>query len=137
MAGFSEFFFGSPERVDQLQRYNPQQQAVLNQLLSAGSQRLGQPQQPATDWNAQFQPIANQARINFNQQTIPSLAERFSSTGGGLSSPAFASQIGQAGAGLEGNLAALGAQFGQQGRALDMQQQGMDQNYLFQLLQAG
>ena len=44
----------------------------------------------------------------FHQQTIPSLAERFSGAGaGGQSSSAFGQQLGQAGAGLAENLGAL------------------------------
>lgn len=56
-------------------------------------------------------PIAQQARTQFQQQTVPTLAERFTSMGGGLpTSPAFASQLGAAGAGLEESLASLGVQ---------------------------
>lgn len=139
MAGFSDFLYGSPARNEQISRYTPQQQSALNQLLSQGVSRLNQPQQQGYDWQQQFQPIAQQARTNFNQQTVPGLAERFTSmgSGSGLSSPAFASQLGQAGAGLEGNLAALQAQYGQQGEQLNQSRQGMDQNYLLRLLQGG
>ena len=62
-----------------------------------------------------FEPIEQQARNNFNQQTIPSIAERFTAgTNGATSSPSFASQLGQAGAGLESDLAAMKAGYGQQ-----------------------
>ena len=58
-----------------------------------------------------FGPIAQKARTDFAQQTIPSIAERFSGLGAQRSS-AFGQQLGQAGAGLESNLAAQGAQYG-------------------------
>jgi hypothetical protein len=58
-----------------------------------------------------FGPIAQQARTNFAQQTIPSIAERFSGLGAQKSS-AFGQTLGQAGAGLESNLAAQQSQYG-------------------------
>ncbi len=110
---------GAPARTEQLQRFNPQQQNALSQLLSQGLQGI-QPQNSG----AGFEPIAKQARTQFQEQTVPGLAERFTSMGNGaLSSPAFASQLGQAGAGLEQGLAAQQAQYG-------LQQQGLSQNLL-------
>lgn len=97
---------GQKGGIQQAQRFNPQQQNALALLLGQGSQGLQNPY-------AGFAPIAQQARSGFAQQTIPSLAERFTSMGNNaLSSPAFASQLGQAGAGLEEALAALQAQYG-------------------------
>jgi hypothetical protein len=97
---------GKKGGVKQAKIVNPQQESVLNYLLQQGQQGLQNPY-------AGFQPIAQQARNQFNQQTIPSLAERFTSMGNAsLSSPAFASQLGQAGAGLEEALAALQSQYG-------------------------
>jgi hypothetical protein len=59
-----------------------------------------------------FEPIAQQARSQFAQQTVPTLAERFTSMGSNkVSSPAFASQLGAAGAGLEEGLAGMGSQY--------------------------
>jgi hypothetical protein len=69
-----------------------------------------------------FEPIAQQARTQFQTQTIPGLAERFTSLGSGAQrSSAFQGALGQAGAGLEQNLAALGSQYGLQQRGLDQQ----------------
>lgn len=111
----------------------PMGQQQIGGYTAAQLPSLTQPQQQLQNQSIQqllgmlqsgqggFAPIAQQARTQFNQQTVPGLAERFtsmgSSGGGALSSPAFASQLGQAGAGLEGNLAALGSQYklGQQG----------------------
>lgn len=94
---------GQPAQTQQLQNFTPQQQNALNALLSQGQQ------------NFNPEAISNQARKQFNQQTVPSLAERFTSLGNNsLSSPAFASQLGQAGAGLEENLAGLRSNMGLQ-----------------------
>ncbi len=106
-----DFLTGTPQRNEQIQRFNPQQQAGMNQALQQSLSGLQGP------LGSGFQPIAQQARSNFSQQTIPGLAERFTSMGSGsLSSPAFASQLGQAGAGLEEGLAAQQAGFGLQER---------------------
>lgn len=126
-----DFFTGTPARTEQIQKFSPQQQSALNQLLSQGLQGV-QPKNPQA-FGSQFEPIANLARSEFQQQTIPSIAERFTSLGGGnnaLSSPAFASQLGQAGAGLQENLAAQRAGFG-------LQQQQMEQSLAQNLLGMG
>ncbi len=100
--------FGGGEKggVKQVATVNPEQQNILKFLLQQGQQGLQNPY-------ANFAPIAQQARNQFSQQTVPSIAERFTSMGNSsLSSPAFASQLGQAGAGLEEALAALQSQYG-------------------------
>lgn len=108
LAGGLGGLFGGGEKggVKQAQRFTPEQQNVLKLLMQQGQQGLQNPY-------AGFQPIAQQARSQFNQQTVPSLAERFTSLGNNaLSSGAFTSQLGQAGAGLEEALAALQSQYG-------------------------
>lgn len=118
--GAGNFLFGNKGGVEQYSTVTPEQQSILQLLQQLGVQGLQNP-------SAGFEPIAQQARNDFNQQTVPSLAERFSSMGNSsLSSPAFASQLGQAGAGLESELAAMQAGYGQQ----NMQQ-------ILQLLQLG
>lgn len=115
----------------QLQRFNPQQMGVQQSALQQALSLLGgQGSGLSNQFN--FAPIAQQARTQFQQQTVPGLAERFAGlgSGAGLSSPAFASQLGQAGAGLEGQLAALQSQYG-------LQQQGLNQQLLNQLLGFG
>ena len=54
-----------------------------------------------------FEPLRQQAMTQFNTQTVPSLAERFTSLGGGQRSSAFQGALGQAGAGLQENLAGM------------------------------
>lgn len=115
----------------QLQRLNPQQQAAQQNVLQQALSLLGG-QGTGLGNQFNFAPIAQQARTQFQQQTVPSIAERFAGLGSGaaMSSPAFASQLGQAGAGLEQGLAGLQAQYG-------LQQQGLNQQLLNQLLGFG
>lgn len=94
---------GSPDQMYEFNQFNPDQQQALSQILQMS---LGGLQKTPFD----FGPIAQQARENFQQKTIPSIAERFAGLGG-LRSSAFNRAIGQAGAGLETNLGALGAQY--------------------------
>lgn len=110
-----DFFLGTPSKTEQIQRFNPEQQQAFSQILQ---QALSGLQNPA----AGFEPIAQQARTQFQQQTVPTLAERFTAMGGQGSS-AFRQSLGQAASGLEQGLAAQGAQFG-------LQQQGQLQNLL-------
>lgn len=120
-----------PARNQQVPRFNPQQQSALNQLLQQGLSGAKNTQKPFD-----FGPIEQQARSGFEKQTVPGLAERFTSLGGtnttgsALSSPAFASQLGQAGAGLEQSLAALKSQIG-------LQQQGRQDTNTQNLLKMG
>lgn len=105
--------------------FTPQENNILSLLLSGG---LGQLQNPYQG----FDEIAQNARMGFNQQTVPSLAERFTSLGSNaISSPAFASQLGQAGSGLEQALASLQSQYGMQNRqqALNQIQMGLQPAY--------
>lgn len=75
-----------------------------------------------------FAPIAQQARTQFQTQTIPGLAERFTSLGSGAQrSSAFQGALGQAGSDLEQGLAALQSQYG-------LHQQGLQQQLLNMLL---
>ncbi len=107
-----------PDEAEQLlSRFPPEvQQQIMQQYMSASQ---GNPQG--------FEPFAQQARQNFNTQTIPGLAERFTAMGGGQRSSAFQGALGNAGANLEGQLAGLKSQYGlqQQNQLLPM----LEQNY--------
>jgi hypothetical protein len=123
MAGIFDFLFGSSDKLQQVPTMNPQQQQVLSQLLSQlgmGS-GVGGNFQGANDYISQLlegspdafnrfeQPYLRQ----FNEQTVPGLAERFAGAGamgGGLSSSGFGQALSSAGAGLSDSLAALRAQ---------------------------
>lgn len=122
---FLEALFGSPARNEQVQRFNPQQQSALNQILGQATQGL-----PNLNKGFDFGPIENQARTGFATQTVPTIAERFTSMGGGQSSSAFAGALGSAGSELERSLASLKSDVG-------LQQQGQQQNLLLSLLQQG
>lgn len=121
------FFRGTPNQILQANRYSEPQQNILNQLLQLASQKLGQNlNQPTAQYpNPQslarfnqpfnFAPIEKQARLGFERETVPSIAERFTSMGNNaLSSGAFTSQLGQAGASLDHSLAALKGNIGRE-----------------------
>ena len=106
----ASLFGGQPQEAGAQRTSAPdeQEQSILKFLQEHGKSLIQNPGQG-------FQPIADQARNQFSQNTVPSLAERFTSMGSNaLSSPSFAAQIGQAGSGLEQALAAMQAQYGQQ-----------------------
>jgi hypothetical protein len=116
LQGLSDFFLGSKPQVQQTSLFNPQQQGLQNQgiqqlmqLLQGGSSQIG-------GAPSSFEPQAQKARTQFQTQTIPGLAERFTALGGQNSS-AFQGALGQAGAGLEEGLAAQGSQYGLQQNA--------------------
>ncbi len=119
LQGLSDFFLGSKPQNQQLGRFTPQQSNLQNQSIQQllqllqGGQGIGG-QAPG------FAPIAQKAQTQFNTQTIPSLAERFTALGGQNSS-AFQGALGSAGAGLNENLAALESQYGLQQNAQNQQ----------------
>ncbi len=121
LGGLSSLFSRKP-RQQNVSKLSPQQ---LGWQTQAGNMALQGLQNPTQG----FEPIEQQARTQFQTSTVPSLAERFTSMGsGGQRSSAFQGALGQAGAGLESNLAALRAQYGLQSR-------GLSQNLLGQAIQ--
>jgi hypothetical protein len=121
LAGILAALFGGGGKEGgnhRLTEASEEEQSILDFLLQNGMGQLQDPQKG-------FKPLEDYARTQFANHTVPSLAERFTSFAGGnnaLSSPSFASQLGQAGAGLESSLAALGAQYGQQNQQNALQQ---------------
>jgi len=103
------FFEGKPGQDVRQPRYTEEQDDVLNQLLQQGQQ------------NMDFSGVEDLARKRFSEDTIPSIAERFTSMGGGQRSSAFESSLGRAGSDLEALLAALKPQFGQQQLQMGLQ----------------
>jgi hypothetical protein len=121
LAGGAASAMSKRPRLKQISTLNPQQQQLQTQAGNLAFEGLKNP-------TTGFQPIEQQAREQFQTSTIPSLAERFTSMGsGGQRSSAFQGALGQAGAGLEGNLAALRSEYG-------LRQQGLSQNLLGQAL---
>jgi hypothetical protein len=95
------FLTGYGPQTQQLPRFTSEQQNALNKILSQGM----------SDFN--FPAIEEAARSNFQSKTIPSIAERFASLGSGnRGSSGYGAALGQAGAGLEQQLAALKSQHG-------------------------
>lgn len=119
IGGFlASLFSGGGEKggVKQAQNFSPEVQQILQLLMQQGQNGL---QNPYEGWGD----VENNARTQFQNNTVPGLAERFTSMGNNaLSSGAFNSQLGQAGVGLESNLAALKQQYGQQNRNNALQQ---------------
>lgn len=87
--------------------YVPQQREGITSLLEQGLSDIQNP-------SAGFEPIAQQARSQFQNETVPSIAERFTALGNGQRSSAFGQQLGSAGANLEQTLAGMQAQYGLQ-----------------------
>lgn len=98
---------GSPGYLFGHNPYSPGAQSAMDFLLQSG--QSGLQGLPAAGFD--FAPIAQQARTQFNTETIPTLAERFTAMGNGQRSSAFEGALGKAGAGLEENLAALKSQY--------------------------
>ena len=121
------FLMGTPPETKQLPTMNKEQQRLLSQVMQMLNPQggLGQGMGEGVDLQRQLidpssqavdqftQPYMNQ----FNQQTIPGLAERFAgmgAMGGGLSSSGFGQSLGAAGGNLQAQLAQLKAGLGQQ-----------------------
>ncbi len=108
-SGIGEFFLGKQERFNQTPTQTPQAMQALMQLLQGGMQGLQDPY-------AGFDPIAQQAQEQFQSETVPSIAERFTAAGGGQNSSAFQGALGSAGSGLQRQLAAMKSEYGMQNR---------------------
>jgi len=119
--------FGGQDKMEQVPTLSKEQQTHLNQIMQmldpqgslggANNQAINYQRQlmdPSSQAVDQFaQPYMNQ----FNQQTIPGLAERFAgmgAMGGGLSSSGFGQSLSSAGGNLQAMLAQLKAGLGQQ-----------------------
>lgn len=132
--------FGPKDRPEKLLTMNKGQQGLLAQLIKMfnPSGQLGQGNQKAMSYQQQLMDPSSEA-VNqfaqpymneFNQRTIPGLAEQFAGLGGGmgggLSSSGFGQALGAAGGNLQTQLAALKAGLGQQaGQSLMNQYSGL------------
>lgn len=116
---YNDFWWGQPEAIMQFGRFTPAQQDIFKQLLMSGMNQLQNPMEG-------FEPLRKRAMTQFNQQIVPSLAERFGAvTNARASSPSFLSQLSSAGAGLQENLADMESQYKQQSLINAMQMLGM------------
>ena len=104
MPGFWENIFGSAPRFEEKQLFNPQQQGLQGSLIQQLMAVLG--------GQGGNNPMSQQLERNFQTNVIPSLAERFTSLGGGAqNSSAFQGALGSAAGNLQQDLAAQ--QYGQ------------------------
>lgn len=107
LSGIRDALVGSPGSMDRFVPFSPTQQAAFEFILNNAISGLG-------NMDQNFDPIEQRARQQYQQQTVPGLAERFTALGGGQRSSAFAQNLGQSGADLESQLAALRSQYNMQ-----------------------
>jgi hypothetical protein len=116
MGGFSEWLFGSPDKLQKFDTGTKEQQALHNNILSQAmgmsqgggydlanqyyNNLLGDNQQQA--FNQFSQPYMQQ----FQEQILPQIAERFAGAGA-LSSSGFGQALGGSASGLQSQLAQL------------------------------
>lgn len=113
---FGDFLFGKKGGFQTAPSpYSSEQQNALNMVLMQALQGLQQ--SPYS-----FEPIKQQALSTFQQDIIPSLAERFAGLGA-TNSSGFTGELARAGTGLSRDLASLQSQY-------NLQQQGSLQNLL-------
>lgn len=122
------FLTGNEDKISQVGTKTQGQNGLLNQILQmlSGQGGVGQNYGKANDYIGNllsgdpqaYQNFAAPHMRQFEEQTVPQLAERFAGLGGGmgggLSNSGFAQALGGAGAGLQSNLAGLYAQIQQQ-----------------------
>lgn len=117
--GIGDFIFGTPSSIQGIPNFDESQLQLLQMLLGGAGEQLQNPY-------AGFDPLAQEAMSDFEQRGLPALAEQFTSLGSNkISSPAFASQAGQARAGLSERLAAMKSLYGMQNRQQGLQQAGL------------
>lgn len=106
---FMDFLFGKGEKTEQFKRFTPQQEQLQNQLLEGLSGQLPDAfsylQRILSNDPDAVKAFEAPTRRAFEEQTLPSIAERFSGMGAQRSS-AFGQQLGKAGEQLEEGLAA-------------------------------
>jgi hypothetical protein len=110
MAGIGDFFLGKGAQEKTRQIYEPQQEALLNQILGSLSSPMGSGIQNLQNIlggdQSSFDDFQRPARRGFEQEILPSIAERFTSSFGEGSdrSSAFGQALGTAGRELEEDL---------------------------------
>lgn len=126
--GLFDSLFGSKDKLKKIPAMTPEQEDFLRNILGllGGEGGLGAGFGESTDYLRQLLDPNSEAvaqftkpyEQQFEQETIPMLAERFAGAGGGmgggLSSSGFGQSLGAAGSNLQTQLAALKAGLGQQ-----------------------
>lgn len=113
---FMDFLFGKGSKTKTQPIYSPEQENLLNQILSSLQAPIRSGAQNLQNilggdeaaFEAAFEAFERPARRAFEQQTLPTIAERFTGAFGEGSqrSSAFGQALGVAGRELEENLAA-------------------------------
>lgn len=119
--------FGGGDKMKKVPTMTKEQQALLNQILGmiGPEGRLGQAYEGGLGLQEELMDPSSEAvrrftephMREFEQQTVPGLAERFAGMGGmggGLSSSGFGQSLSSAGGNLQSQLAQLKSQLGQQ-----------------------
>ena len=115
---FLDFLLGKGERTQQFQKFTQPQQQSLDQLLGGAQQGIDPMIQYLMQILSQDPQMMKQFEApmmrQFQEETLPSIAERFTGSLGEGSerSSAFGQQLGQAGAGLQEKLGAQRANLG-------------------------
>jgi len=136
--GFPQYQLPNGGTAVGLPNFNPQQMSMLSQLGSSGLSGLQSLQGLGSLPSASFAPIEQAARSQFQQQTVPGIAEQFTGAGaGGQRSSAFTNALGAAGAGLDERLAAMKQGFNMQERQQLVGERGQEINRLMNMLKFG
>lgn len=123
MPKLSEALFGKKDKIEQLPMFTPEQQAFLSKILGGSQEGIGSGMEYLTQLlsgdEGAFEAFEAPMKRQFEEETVPGLAERFAGLDAQGSS-AFGQALGQAGAGLTENLAQL--REGLKGQALSQLQ---------------
>lgn len=107
--GALDFLFGKKAKDEKRELFSPEQTQLLDQLRGGAGAQVPQMfqflQQLLSQDPEQMKAFEAPARRQFEEQTLPTIAERFTGMDAQKSS-AFGQQLGQAGAGLEEQLSA-------------------------------
>jgi len=132
MSTSSNFWMGTPAKTEQLPTMSPQQQQMFEGLLSMVQGQQGNVSKYMNDLFSDdpqaLQRMFAPAQREFQEQTIPGIAEQFSGMGSGAqSSSAFGQTLGAAGASLSEKLASMREGLRSQGMSSfqNMMQQGL------------
>lgn len=143
--GGRDFLFGKSPKLQTFEKYSPQQQKILNDILSGGGLPQNQLYQQGNQYISDLLKGKGQPNLDqyfagsqeafaapmmrqFNQEILPGIASRFGAmgTGGsGMMGSDFMNAATNAGASLQERLAAMQSGLQQQRAAMEMQKYGM------------
>ena len=124
MPKFSEILFGKNEKIQNISNQNPQQQQLWQQMMSGMNGGEGGYGDIANYYKqlmagdpASEKAFSDPMMRQFNEDTVPGLAEQFAGmgSGGGMGSSGFRNSAVNAGADLQERLASMRANLRQKG----------------------